>query len=159
MDSVDRFLLSALGENGRASVSDLAQGVGLTRQSVTDRLARLRGAGIIERFTIGVAPEKIGMAVRAYMAITMLPTCTESEERDVILLLERNPYVQECYRVTGDDYFQIRVVAPGLEALKDLVLTLRATRVVQNTRTLLALEVCFEKSALRLPGAFPTNQE
>ena len=151
IDSVDKALLRALGENGRASVSDLAQSVGLTRQTVTDRLSRMRAAGVIGRFTIEVAPEKIGLGVRAYMAITMLPTCTESEERDIIALLEKNPYVQECYRVTGDDYFQIRVIAPSLDQLKDLVLLLRATHVVQNTRTLLALEVCFEKSAFRLP--------
>jgi Lrp/AsnC family leucine-responsive transcriptional regulator len=151
LDNIDLLLLSALSENSRASVSDLAQTVGLTRQTVTERLNRLRSDGIIARFTIGVHPEKIGLAVRAYIAITMLPTCTEAEERQVIALLKANPYVQECYRVTGEDYFQIRVVAPGIDALKDLVLLLRGTHVVQNTRTLLALEVCFEKSALRLP--------
>ena len=153
LDAVDRTLLIALGENGRVSVSDLAAEVGLTRQSVTERIARLRAAGVIRRFTLEVAPEKVGLGVRASVAITMMPTCTEAQEREVVALLEQNPYVQECYRVTGDDYFQTRVVAPTLDEIKDLVLALRATQVVQNTRTLLALEVCFEKSALRLPPA------
>ncbi len=153
LDAVDRALLLALSENGRVSVSDLAAEVGLTRQSVTERIARLRAAGVIRRFTLEVAPEKIGLGVRASVAITMMPTCTEAQEREVVALLERNPYVQECYRVTGDDYFHTRVVAPTIDDIKDLVLALRATQVVQNTRTLLALEVCFEKSALRLPPA------
>lgn len=153
LDAVDRALLLALGENGRVSVSDLAAEVGLTRQSVTERIARLRAAGVIRRFTLEVAPEKVGLGVRASVAITMMPTCTEAQEREVVALLEQNPYVQECYRVTGDDYFHTRVVAPTIDQIKDLVLALRATQVVQNTRTLLALEVCFEKSALRLPPA------
>ncbi len=70
----------------------------------------------------------------------------------MIDLLERDPCVQECYRVTGEDYFQIRVVAPSIENIKNLVLLLRATQVVQNTRTMLALETLFEKSALCVPG-------
>ena len=151
LDTVDRALLRALGENGRVSVSDLAHEVGLTRQSVTERIARLRAGGVIRRFTVDAAPEKIGLGVRASVAITMMPTCTEAQERAVVALLEQNPYVQECYRVTGDDYFHTRLVAPSVDEIKDLVLQLRATQVVQNTRTLLALEVLFEKSALRLP--------
>lgn len=150
LDAVDQALLRALAENGRMSVSDLAQEVGLTRQSVTERMTRLRASGVIRRFTLDVAPEKVGLDVRASIAITMMPTCTEAQEREVVALLEQNPYVQECYRVTGDDYFQTRVVAPSIDQVKDLVLELRATQVVQNTRTLLALEVLFEKSALRI---------
>jgi Lrp/AsnC family leucine-responsive transcriptional regulator len=150
MDDIDRKLLLALGRNSRESVSALAHQVGLTRQSVSDRIERLRIEGIIDRFTLAVNPEKLGLTVRAYMAITMLPTCTEEAEREVIEMLERNPWVQECYRVTGEDYFQLRIVAPDITALKDLVLALRATQVVQNTRTMLALETLFEKSALRL---------
>lgn len=153
LDTVDKALLLALSENGRTSISELAQAVGLTRQSVTERITRLRASGVIRRFTLDAAPERVGLGVRAFIAITMMPTCTEAQEQEVVALLERNPYVQECYRVTGDDYFQTRVVAPSIDQIKELVLQLRATQVVQNTRTLLALEVCFEKSALRLAPA------
>ena len=59
-----------------------------------------------------------------------------------------NAWVQECYRVTGDDYFQARMGAPDIAAIHKLVLDLRATGVVQSTRTVLALETLFEKSAL-----------
>lgn len=151
IDEMDRKLLRALSENSRATASDLAQGVGLTRQTVTERIERLRGFGVIERFTVALNSEQIGLPVRAYVAITMLPTCNEAQEREMIQALERNPYVQECYRVTGEDYFQIRVVAPSVAVLKELVLFLRSTQVVQNTRTMLALETLFEKSALALP--------
>lgn len=150
LDAVDRMLLAELSKNSRATASELGQSVGLTRQSVTDRLERLRTAGVIRQFTIAVDPEQMGLPVRAYMAVTMLPTCTEDQERAVIAALETNPYVQECYRVTGDDYFQMRVVAPSIEELKELVLLLRATQVVQNTRTMLALETLFEKSAIHI---------
>jgi Lrp/AsnC family leucine-responsive transcriptional regulator len=148
LDEVDRQLLQALIDNSRISASELAKSIGLTRQSVTERMERLRAAGVIVGYTLALDPDSFGLSVRAYIAITMLPTCTEQAEREVIALLERNPWVQECYRVTGEDYFQVRVIAPGIDALKDLVLALRATQVVQNTRTMLALETLFEKSAV-----------
>jgi Lrp/AsnC family leucine-responsive transcriptional regulator len=151
LDEMDRKILAALHENSRESASEIARRVGLTRQSVTERIERLRSEGVLRRFTVEVAPEKLGCPIRAYMAITMIPSCSEKMERDVLALLEANPHVQECYRVTGDDYFQIRILAPNIEVLKDLVLMLRETRIVQHTRTMLALETLFEKSAPGLP--------
>ena len=86
--------------------------------------------------------------MRAFIAITLLPACSEKQERPVLRLLRASPWVQECYRVTGDDYFQVRVVAPEIADIRQLVVDLRATGVVQSTRTTLALETLFEKSAL-----------
>ena len=146
LDDIDTLLLTALAENSRAAASSLAQTVGLTRQAIADRMDRLRSDGIIQRFTVSVAPDRLGLSIRAFVAITLLPACSEKAEREVIELLRRNPWVQECYRVTGEDYFQVRVVAPEIGVLKELALELRATGVVQGTRTMLALETLFEKT-------------
>ena len=148
LDAIDRALLRALSEDGRASAAALAQVVGLTRQAVADRMERLKAEGILRRFTAAVDPEKQGLTVRAFVAITLRPACSDAQEQDVVAMLQRCPWVQECYRVTGDDYFQARVVAPDIPAVRALVLDLRATGVVQSTRTMLALETLFEKSAL-----------
>lgn len=148
LDDVDRALLRALSRDGRAAAAGLAPTVGLTRQAVTDRMERLRGDGVIGGYTARISPEKQGLTVRAFLAITLLPACSEKQEAHVIELLRRSPWVQECYRVTGDDYFQARVVAPNIADIRHLVLDLRATGIVQSTRTMLALETLFEKSAL-----------
>src|SRR5580698_1510029 len=70
-DAVDEKMLAELGRNSRISASELASIVGLTRQAVTERMERLRSAGVIRRFTLALDPEKIGLDVRAYIAITM----------------------------------------------------------------------------------------
>lgn len=150
MDEVDKALLRLLARDGRASASALAAQVGMTRQAVTERLERLKQDGVTPYFTVAVDPEKLGLTVRAFVAITLLPVCTDKQERHVIDLLYRSPWVQECYRVTGDDYFQARVVAPEIGEIRQLLLELRATGIVQSTRTLLSLETLFEKS----PGEF-----
>lgn len=148
LDETDRILLRALTEDSRIAAAALAPLVGLTRQAVTERMERLRQEGVLKRCTISVSPEKQGLTVRAFIAITLLPACSEKQEGHVLHLLQRCPWVQECYRVTGDDYFQARVVAPDIPAIRQLVVDLRATGVVQSTRTMLALETLFEKSAL-----------
>ena len=148
MDETDKILLRALSRDSRMAAAALAPLVGLTRQAVTERMERLRQDGVILRFTLNVSPEKQGITVRAFIAITLLPACSEKQEGHVLQVLERNCWVQECYRVTGDDYFQVRVTAPEIADIRQLVLDLRATGVVQSTRTVLALETLFEKSTL-----------
>ena len=148
LDDTDRILLRALTEDSRIAAATLAPRVGLTRQAVTERMERLRQDGVLERCTIRVSPEKQGLSVRAFIAITLLPACSEKQEGQVLHLLRECCWVQECYRVTGDDYFQARVIAPDIPAIRQLVVDLRATGVVQSTRTTLALETLFEKSAL-----------
>jgi len=148
LDETDRKLLRALSQDSRMAAAALAPVVGLTRQAVTERMERLRQDGVIQKYTLNVTPEKQGITVRAFIAITLLPACSEKQESHVLYLLQRSPWVQECYRVTGDDYFQVRVVAPDIANIRQLVLDLRATGIVQSTRTMLALETLFEKSAL-----------
>ncbi len=154
LDEVDKLILRTLNRNSRASASALAQVVGLTRQAVTDRMIRLRKEGIIRNFTLALDADKLGIEVRAFVAITLLPACSEKSEEGVIQLLRNNPWVRECYRVTGEDYFQIRVATPNIAALKELVMDLRNTGVVQGTRTMLALETNFEKSSVESFAAY-----
>jgi len=147
LDEVDKQLLALLGSDGRAPASALAERIGMTRQAVTERLDRLKRDGVIQHYTVAVDPEKLGLSVRAFLAVTLLPACTDEQEQHAIDLLRRSPWVRECYRVTGDDYFQARVVAPEIAEVRQLLLDLRATGVVQSTRTLLALETLFEKTS------------
>ena len=148
LDETDKVLLRALSRDGRMTAAALAPLVGLSRQAVTERMERLKQEGVIGRFTVSVVPEKQGITVRAFIAITLLPACSEKQEGHVLRVLKKNCWVQECYRVTGDDYFQVRVTAPEIADIRQLVLDLRATGVVQSTRTVLALETLFEKSML-----------
>ena len=148
LDETDKKLLRALSQDSRIAAAALAPLVGLTRQAVTERMERLRQEGVIRKYTLNVDPEKQGLRVRAFIAIALLPACSEKQEGNVLRLLQENCWVQECYRVTGDDYFQVRVVAPEIADIRQIVLDLRATGVVQSTRTVLALETLFEKSAL-----------
>ena len=148
LDETDRLLVMELFQNGRASASALADAIGLTRQAAAARMDRLQREGIIRGYTVDIDPDRLGLEVRAFVSVRLMPACSLEEEARVIELLRKNPWVQECYRVTGEDYFQARVVAPAIAMLRELAIDLRATGVVQGTSTTLALETMFEKSCI-----------
>jgi Lrp/AsnC family leucine-responsive transcriptional regulator len=157
LDETDELLITELSRNGRSSASALAESIGLTRQAATSRMDRLKNEGIIRNYTVALDPDKIHLPVRAFISITLMPACSQEAEDSVIALLRDNRFVQECYRVTGDDYFQVRVVAPNIMVIREIVVSLRATGVVQGTSTVLALETMFEKSHIGY-GCLPTSQ-
>lgn len=69
MDDADRQLVSALRHNGRASVSDLAQILGMSRATVRARLDRLQQSGDVVGFTVVLKEDVASDPVRAMMMI------------------------------------------------------------------------------------------
>ena len=72
MDAVDRQLIQALRENGRASYAELGRLVGLSGPSVTDRINRLEAAGVITGYRATVDAASLGLGVTALIGISAL---------------------------------------------------------------------------------------
>src|SRR5262245_62382594 len=71
MDTVDRQLIQALRENGRASYAELGRLVGLSGPSVTDRINRLEAAGVITGYRATVNARSLGLGVTALIGIQL----------------------------------------------------------------------------------------
>ena len=71
MDAVDRQLIQALRENGRASYAELGRLVGLSGPSVTDRINRLEAAGVITGYRATVDAASLGLGVTALIGISL----------------------------------------------------------------------------------------
>ncbi len=72
MDAVDRQLIQALRENGRASYAELGRLVGLSGPSVTDRINRLEAAGVITGYRATVDAASLGLGVTALIGISSI---------------------------------------------------------------------------------------
>ena len=113
LDTVDTALIQALAENARQPVSALAQLVGLSAPSVSERLRRLESSGLLRGYTVDLNLKTLGYRLQAIVRVKPLPGQLHWVQR----LLEEEPAVIECDKVTGDDCFIVRIVLRDIEEL------------------------------------------
>jgi Lrp/AsnC family leucine-responsive transcriptional regulator len=122
LDPVNRQLLTELHADPRISMSALARKVGMSAPAVTERVQRLQRTGVITGFRMDVDPAALGLPVTAFARVRPAPG-----QLDNIAKLARSlDQVSECYRITGEDCFLVKLHAPAiadLEALLDQFLT------------------------------------
>jgi Lrp/AsnC family leucine-responsive transcriptional regulator len=115
LDDIDRRLLSALQENGRLPVTDLAEKVGLTTSPCLRRLKILEQAGIIRGYAAHVDQKKVGLPVSVFVSVKLEMQREEALERFEAAIRDC-PVVVECYLMTGSRDYLLRVVAQDLSA-------------------------------------------
>jgi Lrp/AsnC family leucine-responsive transcriptional regulator len=117
LDGVNRRLLEILSEDPRLSSAELGRRVGLSAPAVRERVARLERAGVIRGYRLDVDPAALGLPVAAWVRVRpgpgQLPKVTD--------LATRLPEVSECHRISGEDCFLLKVHAPSIEAMEDVL--------------------------------------
>jgi Lrp/AsnC family transcriptional regulator, leucine-responsive regulatory protein len=134
LNEIDRALLAALAEDGRASVSELARQVGLSAPSTSERLRRLETQGVIGGYTVQIDPRALGYTLQAIVRVKPLPGQLHLVEE----VIRRIPEFVECDKVTGDDCFIARLYLHSIEQLDEILakVTERAetsTAIVKST--------------------------
>ena len=117
LDALDTKILAALAEDARTPMRELAQKIGLSAPSTTERVRRLETAGVIEGYTERVNPDAIGLPLAAILRIRPMP----GELNHVAELLAAIPEITSCDRVTGDDCFIAKAQVPGISDLEVLI--------------------------------------
>lgn len=114
IDPVNVRLLQELQADPRMTMSELARRVGMSSPAVTERVQRLQRSGVITGFRMDVDPAAIGLPVTAFARVRpaagQLPKVAE--------LAKELDQVSECYRITGEDCFLVKVHAPTIEDLE-----------------------------------------
>jgi Lrp/AsnC family leucine-responsive transcriptional regulator len=104
LDRTDRRILDLLQQNGRLSMTELAETVGLSATPCTERVRRLEREGVITGYHARVDPALVGRAMLVFVEIKMT---TKSDEvfNKVKRQIDAVPEVLECHLVSGDfDY-------------------------------------------------------
>jgi Lrp/AsnC family transcriptional regulator, leucine-responsive regulatory protein len=117
IDATDRAIITALSENGRITVRELAAQIGLSSPSVTERIHKLQDAGAIRGYTISIDPTVFGLGIVAHVRIRAMP----GQLPKLTQMLIDAPEVVEADRVTGEDCFVARVMVGDLHHLQCLV--------------------------------------
>ncbi|WP_230534333.1 Lrp/AsnC family transcriptional regulator [Microvirga roseola] len=117
LDETDREIVEILLRDSRTSLKELAQAVGLSSPSVSERLRRLEERGVIRGFTVEVDAKALGFAIQAIVRIKPLPGKLHVVQK----LIEETPQFGECDKVTGDDCFVARLYVRSIEELDGLL--------------------------------------
>ncbi|MBO0841085.1 MAG: Lrp/AsnC family transcriptional regulator [Sciscionella sp.] len=141
MDGVDRKIIAALRQNGRATYAELGRDVGLSASSVHDRVTKLESSGVIIGYHAVVDPVAVGLGVTALVGI--YPTDTADDD-DLARALATLSEVESCYRVAGDESFVVKVRVPTVDELEGALARLRRIDGIGRTRTTVVLSTRFE---------------
>ncbi len=120
MDEFDLKLLQALQEDGGLTNNDLADRVGLSASQCSRRRAALEHTGVIEGYHAALSTEALGLAVLAFVHVT-LSTHSPDNARRFQQLVERTEEVQEAYSLTGEADYLVKIAVPDLKALSRIL--------------------------------------
>jgi Lrp/AsnC family transcriptional regulator, leucine-responsive regulatory protein len=115
LDAVDRKILALLQQDGRISIADLADAVGLSASPCLRRVRILEQAGIIARYVAMLDQRSVGLPVSVFVSIKLESQREEALER-FGKAIARWPEVLECYLMTGPRDYLLRVVVADLAA-------------------------------------------
>lgn len=151
LDKYDRVLLRELQINGRISNLELAEKSNLSTAPCWRRVRKLEADGLIDRYAALLNPEKIGLNAMAYVQISLIDHRSETVETFSHFVNEA-PEILECYAVSGNYDFLIRVVTEDTSAFEDFLMKkLLPTDVVQSTNTDFVLRQKKYTTALIVP--------
>ncbi len=113
LDNIDRRIITALMTAGRSTYDELASQVGLSASAVLRRVKRLEEAGAIAGYAAVVVPERVGLALTAYISVR-LAKHTDPAQRSPVdafaAAVQAWPEVVECVALTGEMDYLLRVL-------------------------------------------------
>ena len=148
LDAVDIRLLERLQTDARITNVALAESAHLSPAPCLRRVRDLETAGVIRGYVALLNPEAVGLDVSVFIQVS-LEKQVDSALRTFEETIEAYPEVMECYLMTGDSDYLLRVVAADLKALQHFIVE-RLARIpnVSNIRSSMTLKQVKYKTAL-----------
>jgi Lrp/AsnC family leucine-responsive transcriptional regulator len=150
-EPVKRRILEELQRAGRLTNQELAERVGISASPCWRRVKELENEGVIRRYAAILDPEKIGVPECVFSLVNL-----EMHSRDSLQAFERavreRPEILECYAITGDADFILKIQVPNVRAyerlLNDFIFKIPGVRHVKSSFTLREVK---NETALPLP--------
>lgn len=152
MDAIDLRILERLQQDARISNVELAKAVNLSPSPCLARVRALEEGGLIARYVTLLEPKKLGLTVSVLVQVTLEKQIEPALETFEKAVRER-PEVMECYLMTGDADYLLRVLVPDVPAFERFILEfLSRVPGVGNIKSSFALKQVKYQTALPLPS-------
>ena len=117
LDAVNLRLLEELRADGRLTVAELGRRVSMSGPAVAERVQRLERAGVITGYHAEVDPRAVGFPIAAIVRIRPAP----GQLTRIPDVARKTPEVAECYRITGEDCYLLRLHLRSIDELEELL--------------------------------------
>lgn len=155
IDPIDVRILARMQENARMTNVELAKAVHLSPSPCLARVKRLEQSGLIRRYVTLLDPVAMGLTVSVFIQVGLerqIESALDTFEREIA----SRPEVMECYLMTGDSDYLLRVLVPDVQALERFIVDfLSRIPGVGNIKSSFALKQVKYKTALPLPESRP----
>jgi Lrp/AsnC family transcriptional regulator, leucine-responsive regulatory protein len=145
LDEIDLTIIDVLQHSGRTRRNDLAERVGLSLPSVSDRLRKLEKLGYITGYHATVDAKRLGKDVTAFVFVTV---DSSRHYHQFIEHASAQEDVLECHAITGEGTHLLKVRTANTASLEKLLSRIQAWSGVVSTRTDLVLSTA--KETLRI---------
>ena len=135
MDDTDRALISLLRKDARTNVATLAQKLGVSRGTVTNRLRRLEDEHVISGYTVRLRPDAQPNEIRAWMGVVV----EGNQTRAVIAALLGDPGVAALHDTNGRWDLLAELRAENNAALSAVLERVRLIKGIAHTETSILL--------------------
>ena len=136
LDNLDRTIIARLVENSRESFAALGKHIGLSTAATKRRVDRLRGEGVIRRFTAEIDPVALGWTIEAFVELYCEGRVPPDRMRE---LARTMPEVTAAYTVTGEADGILLVRASDATHFEKVLGTIRTHPGVSRTRSAVVL--------------------
>lgn len=143
MDEIDRKILGLLAGNARMPVKEIAEKVSLTSPAVSSRISKLETSGVIGGYTVVLRRPEGQPMVDALISVSAPPSARD----ELTALLRQRREVLQCYHVTGDHSFLVKVCCPDMNSLEHLIMAFQR---LGETNTQIILSTPVDRSSPEL---------
>ena len=117
LDSINLRILKELEADGRLGMAELGRRLSMSPPAVAERVQRLELAGIIAGYRAEIDARALGFPVSAVVRIRPAP----GQLKRIPAVAKETPEVGECYRITGEDCYLMRLHLRAIDDLEDVL--------------------------------------
>lgn len=148
MDELDCTILEILQTDGRISHAELARQINLSQPAVYNRIKRLEKRGYIQGYVALLDHERLGYDLMCFVQVSIQAHAHENVQQ-FYQAIENLPEVLECYHITGDHDYLLKVLIRNRKDMERFVIDRLTTLPgVDRIKTSLVLREVKETTAI-----------
>jgi Lrp/AsnC family transcriptional regulator, leucine-responsive regulatory protein len=117
IDRIDRMIIGELQEDARLTMAELGRRISLSPPAVAERVQRLERSGVITGYRAVVEPKALGFPLAAVVRVR--PASRQLHK--IPEVARETPEVVECYRITGEDCFFLKLHLRSIDDLEEIL--------------------------------------